>query len=427
MRSFFRLKSTRILVGSGPGLGGRKILLSRAAITTAAVLCALGCGSGSPTTTNPPDPGHAPAIVTQPANQSVPMGLAATFSVTTTGSGPLSYQWSDKGIPVSGATAATYTTPATTFADTGEGFTVTITNSLGSVTSNTATLTVTARAPQAGDLRFQQVDAASTVNGYTGDELSSLLAGNGLTFGNATGAPLSLGGSCSGGGDNPVFDLDCGWEAAAFNLPAGISGLLAGFLSDSVDDFQADLQGALGSRTYSTGALDSPDTVLTAIDMEPTYGGFATSWITTSQGGGFDLAQHTIPTTDLQQAAAQEGAQGRVITAISYDAGQILYLSYGWQSDPSTAYETQVATATFDSVGQVATSLAQAGYIITAAGGNYADGIVLVGTRVKGDSMARPIMVIPAGQSPLSLGQNGYAVVGFIIDSTGEPIWIGER
>jgi hypothetical protein len=75
----------------------------------------------------------------------------------------------------------------------------------------------------------------------------------------------------------------------------------------------------------------------------------------------------------------------------------------------------------------VATSLAQAGYIITAAGGNYADGILLVGTRVKGDSMGRPIIIIPAGQSPLSLQQNGYAIVGLINEPTGQPLWIGER
>jgi hypothetical protein len=388
---------------------------------------AIGCSSGSPITSGAPDPGQAPLIVTQPASRSVPMGLTGAFSVAASGSGTLSYQWSENGTPVAGATSSTFTTPVTAFADTGESFTVTITNSLGSVTSKAAILTVTARAPQAGDLRFQQVDAPSTVNGYIGEEFSNLLAGNGLTFGNAIGAPLSLGGGCGGGGNDPIF-LDCGgWEIAAYSLPTGVTGLLAGFQTDYLEDYQADLHGALGSSTYSIGPLDSPTTVMTAIDMEPTYDGFATSWITTSQTGGFDLAQHTIAPSGLQQAATQEGAQGRVITAVSYDAGQVFYLSYGWQSDPSTVYETQVATATFDSVGQVATSLAQAGYIITAAGGNYADGILLVGTRVKGDSMGRPIIIIPAGQSPLSLQQNGYAIVGLINEPTGQPLWIGER
>jgi hypothetical protein len=159
-----------VVSGSPSDLWGRTLVLLYAAVVIAVAADAIGCGSGPITT--PPDPGLAPTIVTQPASPSVPMGLTGAFSVAASGSGTLSYQWSDNGAPVSGATAATYTTPATAFANTGESFTV-ITNSLGSVTSNAVILTVTARAPQVGDLRFQQVDAASTVNGYIGEELSN--------------------------------------------------------------------------------------------------------------------------------------------------------------------------------------------------------------------------------------------------------------
>jgi hypothetical protein len=71
------------------------------------------------------------------------------------------YQWAKNGAAIAGATGSTYVTPATAFADTGSSFTVTVSNSAGSVTSNAASLTVTARAPMADDLRFQQVDAPS--------------------------------------------------------------------------------------------------------------------------------------------------------------------------------------------------------------------------------------------------------------------------
>ena len=47
----------------------------------------------------------------------------------------------------------------------------------------------------------------------------------------------------------------------------------------------------------------------------------------------------------LAAAATQEGAHSRVITAIAYYGTQVVYLSYGWQSDTSTMYEAQVATA----------------------------------------------------------------------------------
>ena len=84
-----------------------------------------------------------PSITTQPASRTVTAGQTATFSVSATGTGTLSYQWKKGGAAISGATAATYITPATVAADNGSQFTVTVTNSVGSVVSNSATLTVT--------------------------------------------------------------------------------------------------------------------------------------------------------------------------------------------------------------------------------------------------------------------------------------------
>lgn len=84
----------------------------------------------------------APVITTQPANQTVTVGQTATFSVVASGSG-LSYQWRKNGSSMAGATAATYTTPATTTSDNGATFSVVVTNASGGATSNNATLTVT--------------------------------------------------------------------------------------------------------------------------------------------------------------------------------------------------------------------------------------------------------------------------------------------
>jgi hypothetical protein len=85
-----------------------------------------------------------PSINSQPANQSVIAGQTATFTVAATGSGTLSYQWKKNGTVISGATGASYTTPATVTGDSGSTFTVTVTSSVSSMTSNAATLTVTA-------------------------------------------------------------------------------------------------------------------------------------------------------------------------------------------------------------------------------------------------------------------------------------------
>lgn len=95
--------------------------------------------------------GTAPTITVQPSNQTVTAGAAATFSVTATGSG-LTYQWRRNGTPISGATSASYTTPATTVsggtANNGDVYSVVVTGDTApAATSSNATLTVNAAAP----------------------------------------------------------------------------------------------------------------------------------------------------------------------------------------------------------------------------------------------------------------------------------------
>src|SRR6266404_3800551 len=83
------------------------------------------------------------AITRQPVSQSVTIGQSATFSVTaTSGTLPLNYQWQKNGANIAGATLSTYMTPATAASDNGATFDVIVTNSAGSVTSASATLTV---------------------------------------------------------------------------------------------------------------------------------------------------------------------------------------------------------------------------------------------------------------------------------------------
>lgn len=109
----------------------------------AGCMVALSYGAASPV---------APSVTTQPSSQTVTIPATATFTVAASGTAPLTYQWKRNGVVVSGATAASYTTPATSTSDNGASFTVTVSNSAGSVNSNPATLTA-ATAPAASTTR----------------------------------------------------------------------------------------------------------------------------------------------------------------------------------------------------------------------------------------------------------------------------------
>ena len=81
-----------------------------------------------------------PQVTQQPASINVAQGSPATLSVTATG-GALTYQWRKASAPISGATSASYTLPAVSATD-AASYDVVITNSRGTVTSASATLTV---------------------------------------------------------------------------------------------------------------------------------------------------------------------------------------------------------------------------------------------------------------------------------------------
>src|SRR2546423_3045531 len=100
-------------------------------------------GYPSPPTVNGNGP-VAPYITTPPANQTVTAGQTATFSVAATGTPPLTYRWQKNGADSTGATSSSYSTPVTTAADDGEMLRVVVSNAAGSVTSNSAMLTVNA-------------------------------------------------------------------------------------------------------------------------------------------------------------------------------------------------------------------------------------------------------------------------------------------
>ncbi|HYD41006.1 MAG TPA: PQQ-dependent sugar dehydrogenase [Anaeromyxobacter sp.] len=91
---------------------------------------------------------EAPAITQHPASVTVAAGQQATFTVSATGTPPLSYQWQRGTTNIAGATSPTLSFTATS-ADNGATFRVVVTNAAGTAISNAATLTVGGSAPTA--------------------------------------------------------------------------------------------------------------------------------------------------------------------------------------------------------------------------------------------------------------------------------------
>jgi hypothetical protein len=121
-----------------------------------------------------------PTIIVPPTNQTVGLGSVVTFDVTAVGTAPLSYQWQKDGTNlvdggrIDGATNFTLTIISAQTNDAG-GYTVIVTNMVGSVTSSPPAVLTVLLSP-----RFGNITAAGDTNG--GFILSGAGGTNGGTY-----------------------------------------------------------------------------------------------------------------------------------------------------------------------------------------------------------------------------------------------------
>ena len=285
----------------------------------------------------------APTITTQPSNQTVTAGQTATFSVAASGTAPLSYQWNKNGAPISGTSSSSYTTPTTTTSDNGALFTVVLSNAIGSVTSNAATL---------------NVNAVSATVQVTTTQLP------GATWSGAYNAPLA-----ASGGTTPYA-----WSLASGSLPNGLSLSSSGAISGTPSvlgsfPFTVQVKDAAAHTASSNLSINVVNPAVSVAITSPANGATVSGTVTVS-----GTASDTVSVSSVQ-VSIDNGAYSNTSGTTSW--------SYSLNTASlSNGSHTLTAKAT-DAAGLTATS---SPVIITASNGTTASDCTLFASPSGNDS-----------------------------------------
>jgi hypothetical protein len=205
-------------------------------------------------TVNPPV--TAPKITEQPQSQNVVAGGSVTFKVTASGTAPLSYQWRLNGAIMAGANSATLTLNNVSTSQSGQKYSVLVSNSAGSVTSQEAVLTVTPP-PPTGSLRIGLNFGAEQINGSKSASLKS---------GDRAGVVPQANWNNLEGASGSASNLTADREGSV--VPAGISVRWNSnntWASTGLGEENNNFTGA--DRVLNTGYLDTGDSTTTTVTI----------------------------------------------------------------------------------------------------------------------------------------------------------------
>jgi len=236
-----------------------------------------GCGG---TGSNNGGGGTAPSITVQPSSQAVTAPATATFSVTASGTAPLTYAWqsapngSNNFAAIAGAaSSSSYTTPATTTAQSGTQFRVVVSNGINPpATSGAATLTVNAFSASSVTVLTFHND-----NARTGQNLSETI----LTTSNVNSMQFGLVGTITVDGlvdAEPLYVGGLTVNGATHNV------LFIATENDSVYAFDADTFTQLWHNALLNGTGESPSDSRGCNQVVPMIG--VTSTPVIDQGAG---------------------------------------------------------------------------------------------------------------------------------------------
>jgi hypothetical protein len=365
--------------------------LTPGAIYTCAATARNAIGSSAPSgASNQVVPTAPPTITTQPANANVAPGQTYSFTAAASGSPGPTAQWqvSTNGgssfTNIGGATSPTYSATAA-LADSGKQFRAVFTNSTGTATTNAATLTVTAVAPQ-----ITSQPANQSVN---------------------TGATYTFSASASGA-PAPTVQWQVSVGGGAFsNVTGATSDTLTGTAasSDSGKQFRAVYTNAAGTATTTAATLTVVSITTISIGNATVVEGVGgaknhtgTLAVTLSQTSSQNVTVHYATSSGTALAGADYAAKSGNLT---FKPGKTtLYVAVAVKPD---------AIAESDETVQVTLSSPGGGYSLSATHN--------VGTLTIVNDAAGTASQVSVGDATIYRAVNGPAEVAKVLVSLSNP------
>jgi hypothetical protein len=281
-----------------------------------------------------------PAIITQPASQTVIAGQAGTFAVVATGTTPLSYQWYQGGAAIGGATSSTYTTPVTTALGS-SAYTVVVTNVAGTVTSAAATLTVNPIVPT---LTFLPI--GSEISGGSAFTVSATSASSGpVTYSVTSGA------SYASVTPNGMVTIT-GAGAVTLSAYQAASGLYAAATASTTFTVAPEMPtltfASIGSKIY--GALPFTVSATSASNGAVTYSApVGNSVASVAPGGAVTITGAGTVVLTASQAASSNGDYAATTTTttltVAAEAPTLTFASIGTETYGGANFTVSASSA----------------------------------------------------------------------------------